>query len=360
MRKQLNLIQLSRTLVPIFVMLFHANSFMNFYFQYDFMNLINVEKSGGVYYFFALSGFMVYYLHHKEMGSGRGVKKFLFSRFIKIFPIYWIWNLCILPFPFLFFGIITNADKSISSIMASLLLLPREAAPLLIVAWSLVHTVFFYLVFSLTFFRNKILSIYIPVIWIVISIAFSLNILSSSNYYINFLFNPYNLIFISGVACAFLVQKIKFNLYVSMLLACIGLIGFPLSWIIIQNGLLDINLQVTTTLSSILLILGCSSIDLERDIKIPKLTKLLGDASFSIYLTHFSIMSAICISLSSMSIIHIPGFLLGMLLMLISMIFGCLMYILVEKPLHKKLKNLLFRKQAILSKHAEAILQPRE
>lgn len=349
MRKQLTMIQLSRALVPIFVMLFHANSFMNFYFQYDFMSLINVEKSGGVYYFFALSGFMVYYLHHNEMGSGSGIKKFLYNRFIKIFPIYWIWNLCILPFPFLFFGIITNADRSISSIIASLLLLPREAAPLLIVAWSLVHTVFFYLVFSLTLFKNKWLSICIPVIWIIVSIAFSFNILSSSNYYINFLFHSYNLIFILGAACAYFVQKIKLNSYVASFIACIGLLGFPVSWIMIQYGLMEINLEHMTTLSSVLLILGCSSIDLQRDIKIPKFAKFLGDASFSIYLTHFSIMSAICISLRSMPYININGFLLGILLMLISIIFGCLLYKYVEKPFHRWLKNLLVRKQTILA-----------
>ncbi|MEW8987831.1 MAG: hypothetical protein AB2401_12690, partial [Bacillus sp. (in: firmicutes)] len=58
-RKHLNLIQFSRALVPLFVLLFHAEAFMHVYFDYDFLKLQDVSKSGGVYYFFALSGFMI-------------------------------------------------------------------------------------------------------------------------------------------------------------------------------------------------------------------------------------------------------------------------------------------------------------
>lgn len=317
---------------------------MHVYFDYDFLNLSNLQRSGGVYYFFALSGFMVYYLYHKELGNPRQIKNFLLNRFIRIYPIYWILTLTILPIYFVFHNLGTGNERNISHIVASLLLIPDSDNTILSVAWSLEHTVFFYLMFSLAFYKKKSISMLIPFIWASLSYAFSINLLKSSNYFVNFLFNFNNLIFLSGIACAFAVTRIKIKMYLSCLLVILGIAGFPLSWINTQYSIVDIDLQYATTIASIFLILGFASIDLQKDIKIPRLAKFLGDASFSIYLTHFTSMSAISLILSSTSVLPLPNFLIAILLIISSIVVGCLVYVLLEKPITKKLKNFYFGK----------------
>lgn len=345
MRKQLNLIQFSRVLVPFFVVLFHAKVFMNVYFHYDFLKLSEVIKSGGVYYFFALSGFMVYYLYKGDFGNPKKIKIFFYKRFIRIYPIYWILTLCILPFFFIFPGLGDGSEREFMKIVTSLLLFPDVTEPILGVAWSLVHTVFFYIMFSLTFLENKKISKWILSLWGILSFIFGINLLTSTNYFISFLFSFNNLIFLSGIVCAYVVSNVKINENLSWLFIFVGILGFPLSWLNIQYRFIDIGLQIPITLSSIILLLGLGSIDLQKDIKIPRFAQFLGNASFSIYLVHYYCMSAISIFLSSVVIIPIPNLLLAIILIILSIIFGCLAYILIEKPVNTKLKNLYFSKQ---------------
>lgn len=345
MKKQLNLIQVSRALVPILVILFHANEWMVTYFNKNILGFTVDFKSGGVYYFFALSGFMVYYLYSKKFGSPSVIKEFLYSRFIRVYPIYWILTIATLLVYFLIPSFGNGTEREISRIITSLLLLPIEIVPILSVAWSLVHTVFFYLMFTLFFLKNKMISNAIFFIWVAISIIFSLGLLTSSSYFINFLFNFNNLIFFFGMVSAYVILKININYYVSLLFVVLGISGFPLSWFNTQYEWISINLQITTSLSSVLLIIGLASIDLQNEIKIPRFAKYLGDASFSIYLTHFLSLSLISKVISSISLISVHYMITINLLIIFSLIIGCIVYSFLEKPVNKKLKNLYLRRQ---------------
>nr|WP_263325094.1 acyltransferase [Neobacillus sp. Marseille-Q6967] len=346
MRKHLNLIQLSRALVPFIVILFHAEDFMKAYFDYNFLNLSAVKKSGGVYYFFALSGFMIYYLYHKEFGNQKIIKDFLFNRLKRIYPIYWTLTVCILPIYFVIPSFGEGNERDINTIISSLLLLPSENEPIIGVAWSLVHTVLFYLVFSLIFLKERIISRLILFIWTVTSFVFSMNLLTTSNYFINYLFNFNNLIFLSGITCAYVVTKMKINYYLSIVFVVLGIIGFPLSWLNTQYEFVNISLQITTSMSSVFLILGLSSIDLQKEINIPRFGKYLGNASFSIYLTNFISMSVISKILSSISFLPITKYAIGLLLIFISIIVGCIVYSFIEKPLNQQIRKIQINKQA--------------
>jgi peptidoglycan/LPS O-acetylase OafA/YrhL len=256
---------------------------------------------------------------------------------------------------FIFPSLGSGNERELGHIIASILLFPDGDYPILSVAWSLTHTVFYYLVISLAFFKNKWASIIIPFLWVILSLAFSFDFLRSSYYFINFLFNFNNLIFLSGIGCAYTVTKINMNYLLSCLFALVGVLGFPFSWINEQFGFLEVDLQVLTTLSSILILLGFASIDIQREVRIPRLAKLLGDASFSIYLTHFTWMSALSILLSSTMILAIPNLLLALFLIVSSVIVGCLVYLLLERPLNGKLKEFYKQRQAFSIRKEEAV-----
>lgn len=343
MRKNLNLIQFSRALVPLLVLLFHANEFMIAYFNVNVLGFAVYTASGGVNYFFALSGFMVYYLYHKKFGNLQALKDFLYKRFIRIFPVYWIITLCILPIYFVFPGFGNGTEREVAKIITSLLLMPTGMEPILGVAWSLVHTVYFYFMFSLFFLKNKIMINVFHVVWAVISLLFSIGILSNSHYLINFLFNFNNIIFILGVACAYLVLKVNLNYYVSMLFVVLGVSGFPLAWFNSKYLWVDVSLQVMTSFASVFLIIGLASIDLQKEIKIPRFAKYLGDASFSIYLIHKVALSVICRILSLFLFFSIHYIVAEMIIIVFAAATGCIVYSIIEKPINKKLKSQFIR-----------------
>ncbi|MDQ0155381.1 acyltransferase family protein [Robertmurraya andreesenii] len=349
MRKQLNLIQFSRVIVPLFVMLLHADAFMVNYFGNGFPFLLNVQKSGGVYYFFALSGFMMYYLYHKDFGNPRIISKFLYGRWIRIYPFYWILTLSVLPFTSILLGLGTGQNKEMGTIITSLLLMPYEIEPILPPAWSLVYTVFYYLMFSLLFLTHRLFSKALLFVWGFFSLLFGLQILSSSVFIVNFLFNFNNLIFLSGIICGYMVTQFRFPTSLSVLSVIFGILGFPLSWLNTQYGYVNIDLQYSTTFSSIILILGFASIDLQKEIKLPRLAHFLGNASFSIYLTQFSCMSLISNLFGSSPIRELPNILLASILILSSIIIGSMFHVLIEKPIHSALKKLQAKRQLMTS-----------
>ena len=157
-RKRLELIQFSRAFVPFLVMLFHLSGTMMAYFDYNLLGFSFIPISGGVNYFFALSGFMMYYIYRGKLGQTHQLKSYLLNRLIRVYPLYWLLTCLFLFVLFLNPNFRVGHETDIDTLITSFLLVqsPRELEPVINVAWSLVHTVFFYLVFSLiVFFKSE-------------------------------------------------------------------------------------------------------------------------------------------------------------------------------------------------------------
>ncbi|MED3026139.1 MULTISPECIES: acyltransferase family protein [Bacillus cereus group] len=348
MRKKLNLIQLSRALVPFMVILFHTSLVMNDYFNYNLLNLSFIPVSGGVYYFYILSGFMIYYIHHKDLGSIHKFKKYILNRFIRIYPLYWCITFAILPIYFLIPSFGEGHEKELDSIITSLLLLPNEKGPILAVAWSLVNTVKFYIIFSLfIILDNKWMKI-ICSIWTLSLIPSFFNLYEINNYILNYFFSGDNILFILGMLCAHIIIHREISIRVSIFLATCGFIGFPIAWVNSIYTIINIDFLFIISLSSVFLVLGLASIDMKKDIAISRLGNFLGQASLSIYLTHLLSLSILCKIITKLTLYGVFGGLLtSCLLVLASTVTGCFVHRFIETPLVNQLKLIIFnRKQS--------------
>ncbi len=350
-RKRLELIQLSRALVPFLVMLFHLSGTMMAYFDYNLLGFSFIPISGGVNYFFALSGFMMYYIYRGNFGQIHQFKSYLLNRLIRVYPLYWLLTCLFLFVLFLNPGFSVGHETDIDTLITSFLLVqsPRELEPVINVAWSLVHTVFFYLVFSLLFFSKVNLSKAIITIWALLTIAFSLGYLYIDHYLIRFFFNQYNLIFLAGIFCAYCITHFKMNVKISILMIILGGIGFPVIWLNSIHPFIPISFDMGTGLASALIILGLGSIDMQKDMKIPRFLNYIGNAAFSIYLSHNFALDLLSELFSDLSVYdYLGGWLTSMVLLILMLSIGCIVHSFIEKPLIQRSKRVIMKKNNIV------------
>jgi len=148
--KKLNLLQVYRGIAALLVVMVHltikSEEILN---QVTFFNLFGAGWSG-VDYFFVLSGFIMVYVHRSAIGKKDQLKSFLVKRAVRIYPIYWIITLTLWCLFLVIPGFASNnQDLSLGKVIASLLLIPQKDQPILEVGWTLIHEIYFYLLFSI-------------------------------------------------------------------------------------------------------------------------------------------------------------------------------------------------------------------
>ena len=150
-------IEASRGVAALLVVMFHAAVFLSGPRDYGQAVLGGVMQFGraGVDFFFVLSGFIISYVHALDAGRPAGFVRFWRKRLWRIYPTYWVvlaifgCLLAVSPTPDL-------AERDPGHVVASILLLPVPAAPILGVAWSLRYELVFYAMFSLVILHRRL------------------------------------------------------------------------------------------------------------------------------------------------------------------------------------------------------------
>jgi exopolysaccharide production protein ExoZ len=234
-------------------------------------------------------------------------------------------------------------EKSIYGILQSFFLIPDKNIPILSVAWTLKHELYFYLLFGLTFLliRNRYISYSIIGLWVTLTLFFTVNPQESWNILV-FLFNSHNLEFFSGVVIAYLTITKKTNQGVGNIFSFLGIVSMILVWVIEYFGLLGINRVFSWGIPSAILIYGLVNLDLSQKVKNNKVLLFLGDASYSIYLTHTLAIYFCILILNEFRLFEVFGPQITVTLCIIfTVVSTCLFYIFVEKPVLGFLRDLL-------------------
>jgi peptidoglycan/LPS O-acetylase OafA/YrhL len=104
----------------------------------------------GVDLFFMISGFIMATLYQEQ----KAPLTFLWNRITRIYPIYWFYTALVLAVAAVAPGAVNSSYDQSPSILKSLALWPDRAQPWLGVGWSLIHEMYFYIVIAvLMFFR---------------------------------------------------------------------------------------------------------------------------------------------------------------------------------------------------------------
>ena len=163
---RLGAIEAARGLAALAVALMHVANLMNVPHFSGHVGLGGLFAFGyvGVDFFFVLSGFIITYVHHQELGKAAALPRYLWRRFSRIFPIYWFVLL-------LAIGATAAAryaagkplgiDLGMADLPGTVfLLMPFHGAPVepkfIGVAWTLQFEVLFYLAFCVVLLHRRL------------------------------------------------------------------------------------------------------------------------------------------------------------------------------------------------------------
>lgn len=254
----------------------------------------------GVDLFFVISGFVMIAVTRGKFQNLKQATRFIYHRASRIYPTYWFYSLLVLGV-FLFKPTLVNSSQGNEvNILASFLLLPSEKLPLVMVGWTLIHEMYFYLIYFifLLLITEKHL-IKALVSWGVVIVAVNIYFELSSPIE-KLIFHPLTIEFITGCFLGiYFFRATNINKFRNILLFLAAFSVFIVSiyshnlyqsytghtepqnwWRVLIFGLPAIT------------IVFCFLIAERNGFTIHSSIASIGDASYSIYLSHILTLSA--------------------------------------------------------------------
>jgi peptidoglycan/LPS O-acetylase OafA/YrhL len=299
----------------------------------------------GVPFFFVLSGYIIYYIHHADLGRPGRLGAFAWKRATRIYPLYLI-VMVLITAKYWFAG-----NFAWDYWVKSVLLLPQGQLPMLIQSWTLVHEVLFYALFGLAIWRVRA-SRWALLAWAIlfctarfVDLPLPAGLAGDT---VRTLASPYNLLFLLGMGVAWVLRHrtIPFP----RLLALAGGVAFLAAGLaedagyksMAEHGLLPVLLYGA---SAACIITGLVAAERAGTLRVGRIGGLLGALSYPLYLTHGI---AISIAVEAARKLHYAGS--GALLLTGAVAVACVaamaVHYCVEKPVATWLRNVWARRGA--------------
>lgn len=329
-------IQAARGAAALLVVFYHTGRMLSLeqYVGHDPLRGVFSFGHSGVDFFFVLSGFIIYFVHHEDIGFPQRLRRYAWRRFVRIYPIYWVVTIGAIAL-----GIAGHHyDLTLQRIVTSFLLLPQAEDPIVGVAWTLEHEVLFYTVFAVAIV-NKRIGVLLAGAWLSLIIVGTLFPLPGV--LLPFAASPYHLDFFFGSAGAALVLRNRVPS--PLLVASVGLVLFLGTGIaddsgtIVWWGLLD---KVLFGLAASLLITGIAAAERKQTIRFGRVAEFFGGMSYSLYLVHVTFIGSTAHLLMLVSIIKVvPGPIIAAFCIAVAVSAAAAFYLFIETPLLLKLQR---------------------
>jgi peptidoglycan/LPS O-acetylase OafA/YrhL len=334
-RRTVYLVQVMRGLAAAAVAIYHTHLILGQpqYGGQKVFETVATRGWAGVNFFFVLSGFIILLAHHRDIGAPSQVRRYAWRRFVRVYPIYWIFTTLYIVAALLGIGYPDFRWTGIN-LLSSYLLVPFEAlpSPPLSVAWTLFYEVLFYALF-VGLILNRKLGLALFALW-TLAILFNSLVLGRTAMGP---FSMWNIYFVIGMGAYLVYRHADGRWGWPLLLAGVLAIGAAASAGLVPSRISQGQEQPWTLLmlgfAFALLIAGASIIERERTLPVPKWLLLLGDASFTIYLTHSPALSL----LAGLNQGFLPGVLPDWVAFIaaaiLSLVAGVVAHLIIERPL---------------------------
>jgi exopolysaccharide production protein ExoZ len=281
--KGLNNIQALRAAAALLVVFVHLDVFLK---QIGYRPF----GAGGVDLFFVISGFIMVYTTY-----GRPVHAvdFLLSRITRIVPIYWLITFAVFGVALLAPALVQGTTADPVQLLKSLVFVPfvkssGAVQPVLFSGWTLNFEMFFYALFAVGLaFANRRLGI-AAVVGSLAALVVAGAVLHPANVAAEFYTRPVILEFAGGMLLCLLVQR-RTSQAVShafhAVWIAVGMIAL-LAIVVLPDRLPDVSSVITTGIPAIACVAAAVLLNQSGVVTANRVLLLLGNASYSIYLTH--------------------------------------------------------------------------
>jgi exopolysaccharide production protein ExoZ len=251
----------------------------------------------GVDIFLVVSGFVLTYLAIGHFGDSRHVKSYVYARVTRLYPMYILLTLLLVPVYLVAPTLFNSAEGHQVSLWRSLLLVPDVRLPLISVAWTLHHELYFYIVLGvMLMFPQRHLPLMI-LTWAAVTTALVVWGQSvpraQQGAFERVFFNPINFEFILGMAAAwhFVHSRRCGALAVGVLAVVWAVVGVGL-WVHLtgQWWVSDFWRVWIYGVPATLLIWSIVAIELGKGPVFMRALAWIGDGAYSIYLSHLMVL----------------------------------------------------------------------
>jgi exopolysaccharide production protein ExoZ len=323
-------LQAGRAIAALLVLVHHAAYFLSDPARWNRPDIFQrlAGPAFGVEAFFVLSGIVIFMAHRRDLDHLASVSSYLWKRFRRVYPMYWIVLALTLGMQFAEHEPLHVAQRTHLRILSAALLvgfIPGSEA-FVAVSWTLYHEVMFYLLFAAALV-NRWLGALLLGIWFLLSLLH----LSGVTSLVSFV-SPLHLLFGLGMLAGWVLRKGNTSSPVALLL--LGNLIFWGDLVYAAFAEKNVGMLLAAGLGAFLIFLGTAELEAQGRLPIAPWLVFLGDASYSIYLIHFGVMSklsGVCfrwnVYLHWPALVWLPVLCAGGLLV------GCMLHVWIERPL---------------------------
>jgi len=293
MAMKLEWIQALRAVAAVMVLIAHLTQHELRFLNAALSPLWTSAGVSGVDLFFVISGFvMVYVTRHMPAGSPY-VGRFLYARITRIYPPYWLATLGVLA-GYVVFGSVLSREAGDLNLVTSGLLWPDQDLPILLVGWTMIHEMYFYLVFAALLLAPRRLLPVLLAAWLGLAAIAGLMVPSSGSPVFDLVTHPLTAEFVLGCGAGFLVVSGRRTLAVPVIAAgalCWIAVTASIAWTGHESMPEGWYRVLAYGLPATLMVYGAACLD--WSFKAPRALVALGDWSYALYLIHLPVIAAL-------------------------------------------------------------------
>ena len=335
-QRPLDCLQAGRGIASVLVVLFH----LVWYFSrdprywrqpgFEWLSFGNL----GVSFFFVLSGLVMLLAHWKDVDRPASLVRYVIKRFRRIYPIYWV---VLLPALCALWTHPSRTDVDAAqplTVLSAITLIHFHSDDLvLLVSWTLFHEVLFYFGFAFLLWRAKVgravLALWFLACTFMAIHPFGPSILRQD-------LSPLHLLFLAGmVVTVFMKRGVQLPRWWALGIGAALLLSA--AYWTNQAHVASEHQLLLAGLGSFFLLIGLVQLEAAGSLRVPGWLNLLGDASYSIYLIHFPLLSLVMRVVSPASRrLPVPLWIWFTLLAVFATGAGVVFHLVIERPLLRR------------------------
>ena len=293
----------------------------------------------GVDLFFVISGYIMALIASRRQSNPAG---FLVNRIVRIVPLYWLVTCAVFVLSIAAPSMLGNTSPSVLDLIRSLLFIPfskdggEVLQPVLFLGWTLNYEMFFYAIFAACLaMKDRVLPATLVILTALVAIG---AVLSDPHPLVRFYTAPLLVEFAAGILIFRFQSMLEPRLGPTILLAGVVLLALSI------GTEFEADRAIAAGIPATLIVLG--SILCERGGTRLAAFRPLGDASYSIYLTHPFVtkgVEVVYLRLTPESYQLTFAAFAFIVATLAAVGFGLVVYLLVERPLVRMARRLAHR-----------------